>query len=344
MRRQFLAAFALTAVVLATMAAPARSHAQDQAAAPVPQVNKDQIVAFAKVQIAIAKVRDEVQAELAQVKNKTPEAQTALREKLVKQIEEILHHNLMTEADYQRATYLVSVDPDRRKVFDDALVELTGVVLPAQQAAAASQSRAGGRGGAPAAAPVAVPAGPLGTHLGHILNAFNDTPNMQGLLPLAVAEAGIAAQHAMLALRNPGNLDQLKLHAGHVIHAIDPTVVTSGPGQGYGVKRAATTIVTHIDLAAKTPGAPAAATTHAAHIGTSAKNVISRSDQILTLAKQVQAATSAEAAAGLMNQVSSLAAQLVAGADANGDGRVGWQDKEGGLQHVDEHIKLLIGG
>ena len=39
----------------------------------------------------------------------------------------------------------------------------------------------------------------------------------------AMAEARVAVQHAGLAARNPANLDAMKLHAGHVINAVDPT-------------------------------------------------------------------------------------------------------------------------
>ena len=35
-------------------------------------------------------------------------------------------------------------------------------------------------------------------------------------------------QHAGLAVKNPDNLDAIKLHAGHVIHALDPAVETRG--------------------------------------------------------------------------------------------------------------------
>ena len=31
----------------------------------------------------------------------------------------------------------------------------------------------------------------------------------------------------------------IQTHAGHVINAIDPTIVAQGPGLGYGVKKAA---------------------------------------------------------------------------------------------------------
>src|SRR5260221_11274804 len=60
-------------------------------------------------------------------------------------------------------------------------------------------------------------------HMGHVTDSFKDTPNQEGLLSTAFAEAKIAIQHAGLAAKTPDNLDQMKLHAGHVIHAVDPT-------------------------------------------------------------------------------------------------------------------------
>jgi hypothetical protein len=84
--------------------------------------------------------------------------------------------------------------------------------------------------------------------------------------------------------------------------------------------------------------------THANHIAASAKNTVVRSDSIIVLAKLVQAATAAPEAAKLMSQIISLANALTAGIDANNDGRVGWQDGEGGLQQADEHVKLMLQG
>ena len=40
-------------------------------------------------------------------------------------------------------------------------------------------------------------------HMGHVLDGFGGTPEGQGLLPTAAAEAQVAATHAGLALRNP---------------------------------------------------------------------------------------------------------------------------------------------
>jgi hypothetical protein len=189
---------------------------------------------------------------------------------------------------------------------------------------------------------VPVPAGAVGTHIGHVVNGFGDTPGGVGLLPVAMAEARTAAQHATLAATNPNNLAGMKTHMGHVINALDPTIVATGPGQGYGAKKAALGVVTHIELAAKAPGASQNVITHANHIATSARNAVQRADSIIVLAKLVQAATSAPEALAIVNQVISLSQQLIAGADANGDGRVTWEANEGGLQQAEQHVTLML--
>jgi hypothetical protein len=179
-------------------------------------------------------------------------------------------------------------------------------------------------------------------HIAHITTAFSNTPGGQGFLPVALAEAKVVIDHAALAAKATANLDQMKIHAGHIIYAIEPAEGMRGPGTGYGLKKAATNIATHIELAAKVAGVTPNVTTHATHIAASAKNTATRADQLMALAKQIQAATSAEAAAKLVDQLNKLASQLMAGVDANGDGRITWQDGEGGLQMVEQHVMLML--
>jgi hypothetical protein len=174
------------------------------------------------------------------------------------------------------------------------------------------------------------------------MNAFTETPGGQGLLPTALAEARIAAQHAALAARDTGDLESMKRHAAHVMNAVDPTVVQSGPGLGYGVKRAALGVATHVDLAAKAAGATPQIVMHAGHVATSARNTVQRSDMVVALGKRIQAATSASEAVALVSQLVALTTELTVGRDADADGKTTWKDGEGGLQHCEEHMRLML--
>ncbi len=321
------------ALVLAQSATGAASPPAASASAGAAGMTRDELIAFAKLEIAIATARDSAQFQLSASRNKTPAMQEQLRDKLTTVIAELIKRAGTTEAEYLRKTYLVSTDPDARKIFDALIAQQTGVPTPGQVVAPVASAPA-----------VKVPEGPVGTHLGHVVNSFFDTPNNQGLLPVATTEAKTAATHAALAARTPTNLDAMKLHAGHVLNAIDPAIVATGPGLGYGLKKAAAGVAAHIELAAKSQGASPNVVLHAAHVATSARNTIARAEQAIALAKQIQAATSATDAAALLNQLVSLTAQFMTGADANGDGRIGWQENEGGLQQAQEHMTLLLAG
>jgi hypothetical protein len=181
-------------------------------------------------------------------------------------------------------------------------------------------------------------------HMGHVAEAFGNTPDGQGLLPVALAEAQVAAQHATLALRNTEDLDAMQRHAGHVLHAVDPTQAEQGPGAGYGVKRAAEGVAQHIGMAGEHESASENVALHANHVATAARNTIARSDEIIELAHQVMHATSAAEAAPTLERLAELANELVAGRDADGDGRIGWQEGEGGLQQAEQHMNLMRRG
>ena len=324
--------YAAIAVAVVTLSAPCLAQrSATRSAGPVPAMARNDVVAFATVSLSVAQVRDSIQKQLAQPRNKTPQAQQQLRDQLATQVAGILQRAGMSEEEYRRKTYVVSTDSASRAIFDSTMSKLTGAPLPGQLAATT-----------PAA--VAVPAGPVGMHIGHIMNGYADTPKGMGLLPVAMEEARVASAHAGLAARDPENLAAMKLHAGHVINAVDPSVIIAGPGLGYGVKRAALGVAAHIDLAAKAPGASPNVVTHAAHVGTSARNTVQRADAIVALAQQIRAATSAADAAALVSQLVSLTNELVLGKDVDADGRVSPKDGEGGLQMCEEHMRLMLAG
>lgn len=325
------------------MAVPAVTQAQAASTATT-TLSKDDIALLAKVQVAIDVAHDSMNLQFAMVGNKKPEAQEALKQKLREQVAEILHHNGMTEDQYKRETFIISTDTVVRRTFDGMVVQLTGAPLPGGYVAPpAGGGGRGGRGGGAGATnpPIKVPAGAVGTHIGHVVNSFSDTPNGMGLLPTAFAEARTAAQHAGLAGKAT-TLDGMKLHAGHVINALDPTVVPAGPGLGYGAKKAALAAATHIELAAKAAGASQNVIMHSEHIATALRNAAANADKAVEVAKQVQAATTTADATALLSQLVSICNQILNGVDAQGTGRVSWQT--GGLQQAQEHVDLMLMG
>ena len=80
---------------------------------------------FVRTHLALQALRDRVQAELAEPKNKTPENQKELRQKLRTERERLLKEHGMTEAQFARMTRWVSVNDSARKAFD-ALVAKAG--------------------------------------------------------------------------------------------------------------------------------------------------------------------------------------------------------------------------
>ncbi len=330
---KFTRAIAFTAaLVTLTQSSPglAQSSAASQASHTSHGMAHDDIVAFAKLSLSVAQVRDSIQKQLTAPRNKTLQAQQQLRDQMATAVAEVLQKAAVSEEEYRHKTYLVSTDSASRAVFDSTIAKLTGAPIPGQLAAAMPT--------------VAVPAGPLGVHIGHIMNGFSDTPKGMGLLPTAMEEARTASVHAGLAGRDPENLAAMKVHAGHVINAVDPSVLAAGPGLGYGVKRAALGVASHADLAAKAPGASQSAIMHAGHVAISARNTVQRADAVVALAQRIQAATTASEAAALVSQLASLTNELVLGKDADADGKVTPKDGEGGLQLCEEHVRLLLAG
>ena len=300
-----------------------------QQPAPAPTLSKDDIATLARIQHEITGIQDSSNVQLAKPANKKPEVQEQLRQKRGAQVAEVLHHAGLSDEEFRRRTYLVSVDTGVRRVFDSVMVTLTGQALPGT--AVGTQAK------------LPVPPGAPGIEIGYVVNTFAEAPLLQGLLPAALAEARIAIQHANLAGRQPTNLQYMKTHAGHVINALDPSIVKDGPGLKYGVKRAADGVATHIELAAKADGATPAITVHAMHIAMAARNTITRADEVIAVAQKIIASTDAAEAAKLVAQMASMAEQLVAGADANNDGRITWEKGEGGLQVAEDHVKLMLG-
>jgi len=181
-------------------------------------------------------------------------------------------------------------------------------------------------------------------HLGHVMTNWRDTPQNVGFLTAAISDANVGAVHAKLALQATDDLAAMKLHAGHVLHALDPSIEPRGPASGYGVKKAATGALQHLDFAVQGEGSTANIKMHAMHVSASLNDVLQWTERAVAIAQQIRSAETAAAAAALLNDLVSLTTAITDGMDANHDGQVGWQSGEGGLQQAQIHMALLMKG
>ena len=166
-------------------------------------------------------------------------------------------------------------------------------------------------------------------HIGHVLREFAGAPEGMGLMPLALAEAEIAAEHARLAAGgDPTNIDPMIQHARHVLNALDPAEFESGPGLGFGVKPAIEGVSRHIGLAAAAADASENVRTRAADVSAAATSVAGMADEAILLARQVLASGVYTDAYPLVRQLRDLCEQLL----------------EAELDQVRQHMELIADG
>ncbi len=123
MRHASLAGLVFMVLSLGTVT-PAAAQVQTQRP-DTSAIDDDRLTAYAKAFAAIAVARDQAHAGLALPKSKTDATQKELREKLHKQIEQILREQGLSQEQYTRITYVISTDAEQRKRFEEILARLT---------------------------------------------------------------------------------------------------------------------------------------------------------------------------------------------------------------------------
>jgi len=147
-------------------------------------------------------------------------------------------------------------------------------------------------------------------HIGHVMIGWRDTPGSVGLLTVALSDARVGDAHALLAAKATSNLDDMKLHAGHVLHALDPGLEPKGPASGYGVKKAAAGALQHVGFAAGVEGASATVKGQAAAASAKLTDTLTQVDLAIGTAHKIRAATTAPEAAALVQELSRLTTQI----------------------------------
>jgi hypothetical protein len=169
---------------------------------------------------------------------------------------------------------------------------------------------------------------PAHLHLGHVMTNWRDTPANVGFLIAAISDGRVAAVHADLAAKSADDLEAMKLHAGHVLNALDSSVEPKGPGSGYGVRKAATGALQHLEFAVQAEGVTANIKTHATQVSASLNNVLQWTDQAVNLAQKIRTATSAAQAAAMVNDLTALTKNI----------------SERGLQQAKTEMDLIMKG
>ncbi|WP_282607062.1 hypothetical protein [Pelagibius sp. Alg239-R121] len=179
-------------------------------------------------------------------------------------------------------------------------------------------------------------------HIGHVMTKWKDTPDQKGFLPVAIEEAKVAETHAGLAASDQSDLSSMQLHSRHVLHALDPSVETSGPGAGFGVLKATEGTHSHIGFAAGSDGASDAVKLHATHVSAAAEAVLKRTEEVKTLIAGILAAPDDKTAAPMVEKMKASVSAITIGEDLNGDGSIGWADGEGGLAVAKTHMGFMM--
>jgi hypothetical protein len=153
---------------------------------------------------------------------------------------------------------------------------------------------------------------PAHLHIGHVMTNWRDTPGTRGFLPVAVDEARVAAIHAKLAAKS-ATPDEMKLHVGHVLNALDPSLEPKGPGAGYGVKKATAGAIQHLDFASKAEGITANITAQAGPVSGALNDVARWTDEAVGIAQKARAAADLSEISKQVSELDTLTAKITVG-------------------------------
>ena len=183
----------------------------------------------------------------------------------------------------------------------------------------------------PGLVPVRAPQGELTP----VLFSAAGTPAQQGLLYVAMFDAGVAGQNASLA-RAAATPEVAVTRVGEVLYAIDPEVapewsakrsglVAVWAGSGYGLRRAGQDMIDEISAALTDGSVSDALREYGPRAIHCTENTLARAEQVLALGQQVVAGGANAEIEAILPQLDEAATALNNGVPAPGDEGCGLQ-------------------
>ena len=168
-------------------------------------------------------------------------------------------------------------------------------------------------------------------HIGHTLKGWVTTPNKAGLLATAQQEAKITLAQSLKAKSSP-SLIQKKKNMANALHALDPKIQPKGLGKGFGLTRAITESIAHIQFAANSDDASVNVKKSVPPMVKKAQQIASSSNQLSIFGQAAINSTSVSEFNALNDEFLTLANQI------NGIGNTNSYS----LQQFDNDIQAMI--
>jgi hypothetical protein len=163
-------------------------------------------------------------------------------------------------------------------------------------------------------------------HLGHALTGVHVTPNREGYLVLAQEQAQTASTQSRQAQGSATLADM----QGHIVVALEAT----SSQDKFGLQQSLMLASNHIAFAATSDDATANVRDSAPVFARDIRRVIERCELITLLARDVAASRTKEEAAISVDEIVKLTLANAQGDDANGNGNVGDDPAEFGIQQL----------
>lgn len=177
-------------------------------------------------------------------------------------------------------------------------------------------------------------------HIGRALTASPDTPGNEGLYVVAENEARRVLELAS-SVNGSSSLTEIKSTMREIMEIIDPSDPRASSNEHYGLRRAFTGAMEHLELSANSDDASANVRASMPRIEQEGRGISERLDLIYALAGDIQRTGSASEAAALAGQVRGVAREVVFGVELDGVDPIGSRADEYGLVQLGSSIAAM---